>query len=151
MCRCGTASTLSSRRTRASSSCAWPLGPLLPSRSILKLTRARSPARSSALDLSTHVANSTLSAQLSSIQARLAPHVNLFVLLFGLGSLFRDMERARQEAYRNSVRGAGEERAVRPAGIGERQPGKDELELALMRCVSLSLSVPRFALETRVG
>ena len=121
----------------------------------LRLTPARSCARSSALDLSTHVANSTLSAHLSSIQARLAPHVNLFVLLFGLGSLFRDMERARQEAYRKSVRaasaGAGEERAVKPAGIGERQPGKDELELALMRCVSLSLSVPRFALETRVG
>ncbi|GAA5855943.1 hypothetical protein JCM9279_005557 [Rhodotorula babjevae] len=87
----------------------------------------------SALGLSAHVANSTLSSHLSSIQARLAPHVNLFVLLFGLGALFRDMERARQEAYRNSVRGAGDERAVKPAGIGERQPGKDELELALMR------------------
>ncbi|GAA5921604.1 hypothetical protein JCM3775_003126 [Rhodotorula graminis] len=88
----------------------------------------------SALDLSTHVANSTLSAHLSTIQARLAAHVNLFVLVFGLGSLFRDMERARQEAYRNSVGGGlGDERAVRPAGIGERQPGKDELELALMR------------------
>ncbi|GAA5892947.1 hypothetical protein JCM8208_004132 [Rhodotorula glutinis] len=88
----------------------------------------------SALDLSTHVANSTLSSDLSSIQARLPPHVNLFVLVFGLGTLFRDMERARQEAYRNSVRGTGgEERAVKPAGIGERQPSKDELELALMR------------------
>lgn len=107
--------------------------------------------RSSALDLSTHVANSTLSSHLSSIQARLPPHVNLSVLVFGLGTLFRDMERARQEAYRNSVRGTGgEERAVKPAGIGERQPSKDELELALMRCVpqvELLLSASYLALE----
>ncbi|BGP38448.1 hypothetical protein JCM10450v2_002394 [Rhodotorula kratochvilovae] len=89
-----------------------------------------------ALDLSTHVANRTLSTHVASLQSRLAPHVNLFILLFGLPTLFRDMERARQEAYRNSVRadgaGAGE-RAVKPAGIGTNQPGKDDLELELMR------------------
>ncbi|GAA6049782.1 hypothetical protein JCM3770_002158 [Rhodotorula araucariae] len=87
-----------------------------------------------ALELSTHVANGTLSAHIAALQARLAPHVNLFVLVYGLATLFRDMERARQEAYRNSVRadGAGE-RAVKPAGIGANQPGKDDLELELMR------------------
>ncbi|GAA5891312.1 hypothetical protein JCM6882_004653 [Rhodosporidiobolus microsporus] len=88
-------------------------------------------------DLSHHVAARTLSAHISSLQSRLPPHVNLFVLLYGLNTLFRDLERARQEAYRNSLRdegaaGAGA-RAVKPPGIGENQPGKDELELELMR------------------
>lgn len=98
---------------------------------------------SSALDLSQHVADSSLSAHIAEIQTRLPPHVNLFVMLFGLGALARDLERTRQEVYRNSVRaaaGADESsaaatKAVKLPGIGERQPSKDELELALIRCV----------------
>ncbi|GJN87246.1 hypothetical protein Rhopal_000191-T1 [Rhodotorula paludigena] len=89
-------------------------------------------------DLSTHVANGTLSAHIASLQSALPPHSNLFILLYGLASLFRDLERARQEAYRNSIRAGGGDgaeaaKAAKPAGIGERQPSKDELELELMR------------------
>ncbi|BGP23283.1 hypothetical protein JCM10295v2_002177 [Rhodotorula toruloides] len=92
-----------------------------------------------ALDLSRHIANSTLSPHISSIQSRLPPHVNLFIMVFGLNTLYRDMERARQEAYRNSVRAGnadGEDapaKGVKPAGIGQNQPSRDELEVELMR------------------
>ncbi|CDR38351.1 hypothetical protein NBRC10512_004035 [Rhodotorula toruloides] len=92
-----------------------------------------------ALDLSRHIANSTLSTHISTIQSRLPPHVNLFIMLFGLNTLYRDMERARQEAYRNSIRAGQAEGAdaptkgVKPAGIGEDQPSRDDLELELMR------------------
>lgn len=67
-------------------------------------------------------------------------------MLYGLGTLARDLERARQEQYRNSIRAAGADdqqasaaaaaaKAVKKMpGIGERQPSKDELELALIRC-----------------
>ncbi|GAA5887731.1 hypothetical protein JCM3774_006865 [Rhodotorula dairenensis] len=105
---------------------------------------------SSALDLSQHVADSTLSDHIARIQSRLLPpHVNLFVMLYGLGALARDLERARQEAYRNSVRAAAaggteesasaaaaaaaSSKAVKLPGIGEKQPSKGELELALIR------------------
>ncbi|GAA5976601.1 hypothetical protein JCM10908_005562 [Rhodotorula pacifica] len=95
----------------------------------------------SALDLSQHVADSTLSTYITTIQSRLPPHVNLFIMLYGLNALARDLERARQEAYRNSIRaagggdeaGAGGNKAVKLPGIGERQPSKDDLELALIR------------------
>ncbi|GAA5924261.1 hypothetical protein JCM10213_004534 [Rhodosporidiobolus nylandii] len=94
-----------------------------------------------ATDLSLHIANSTLSTHIASIQSRLPPHVNLFILLYGLPSLFRDMERARQEAYRIQVRAASGDEAgaaaaqakAKPAGIGQRQPSKDDLELEIMR------------------
>lgn len=65
-------------------------------------------------------------------------------MLYGLGTLARDLERARQEQYRNLIRAAGAEdqqaaaaaaKAVKKLpGIGERQPSKDALELALIRC-----------------
>jgi hypothetical protein len=61
-------------------------------------------------------------------------------MLYGLGTFARDLERARQEAYRNSIRAAGvDDQAATKAvkklpGIGERQPSKDDLELALIRC-----------------
>ncbi|TKA57454.1 hypothetical protein B0A53_00683 [Rhodotorula sp. CCFEE 5036] len=94
----------------------------------------------SALDLSQHVADSTLSNYVTTLQSRsLPPHVNLFIMLYGLGTLARDLERARQEAYRNSIRAAGvDDQAATKAvkklpGIGERQPSKDDLELALIR------------------
>ncbi|BGP01256.1 ERCC4 domain containing protein [Rhodotorula toruloides] len=92
-----------------------------------------------ALDLSRHIANSTLSSHISTIQSRLPPHVNLFVMLYGLNTLYRDMERARQEAYRNSIRAGQADGAdatakgIKPAGIGESQPSRDELELEMMR------------------
>ncbi|GAA5979522.1 hypothetical protein JCM11641_005421 [Rhodosporidiobolus odoratus] len=92
-----------------------------------------------AMDLSHHIANKTLSSHITSLQTRLPPHVNLFILLYGLQSLFRDMERARQEAYRIQVRAAGgdgdaaAQAKVKPAGIGESQPGKEVLELEIMR------------------
>lgn len=94
----------------------------------------------SALDLSQHVADSTLSNYVTTLQSRsLPPHVNLFIMLYGLGTFARDLERARQEAYRNSIRAAGvDDQAATKAvkklpGIGERQPSKDDLELALIR------------------
>lgn len=107
---------------------------------------AHASSRSTAHDLSTHVANKTLSAHIASLQSALPPHSNLFILLYGLVSLFRDLERVRQEAYRNSIRAGGADgaeaaKAAKPAGIGERQPSKDELELELMRCVSLTSPV----------
>jgi hypothetical protein len=98
-------------------------------------------SRRTAHDLSHHVALNTLSSHIASIQSRIPSHVNLFILLYGLPSLFRELERAKQEAYRNSVRAAaGEDEAGRTAkgklpGIGENQPSKDDLELELMRCV----------------
>lgn len=65
-------------------------------------------------------------------------------MLYGLNGLARDLERARQEAYRNQVRATGAaagaeadeaagSKAPKRAGIGENQPSKDELELALIR------------------
>ncbi|GAA6044134.1 hypothetical protein JCM8097_004728 [Rhodosporidiobolus ruineniae] len=91
-------------------------------------------------DLSHHVASLTLSTHIATLQSRLPPHVNLFVLLFGLPSLFRDLERERQEKYRNEIRAEGDGggggpavKKVKRAGIGENQPSKDELELELMR------------------
>ncbi|GAA5952985.1 hypothetical protein JCM21900_001537 [Sporobolomyces salmonicolor] len=90
-------------------------------------------------DLSLHIANQTLQSHIASLQAQLPTHTNLFILLFGLNSLFRDMERARQAEYRVQVRAAtGDGEAVqaakvKPPGIGETQPSKDELELELMR------------------
>ncbi|GAA5936921.1 hypothetical protein JCM1841_001407 [Sporobolomyces salmonicolor] len=90
-------------------------------------------------DLSLHIANQTLQSHIASLQAQLPTHINLFILLFGLNSLFRDMERARQAEYRVQVRAAtgdGETvqaAKVKPPGIGETQPSKDELELELMR------------------
>lgn len=108
-----------------------------------------SSRRRTALDLSRHVANSTLSSHISTIQSRLPPHVNLFIMLYGVNTLYRDMERARQEAYRNSIRAGNADGAdpppkgVKPAGIGENQPSRDELELELMRCVEQSLKSRR--------
>ncbi|GAA5858327.1 hypothetical protein JCM1840_001150 [Sporobolomyces johnsonii] len=92
-----------------------------------------------AYDLSLHIANSTLQSHIASLQSQLPAHINLFILLFGLNSLFRDMERARQAEYRVQVRAATAEGEavqagkVKPPGIGENQPSKDELELELMR------------------
>lgn len=71
-------------------------------------------------------------------------------MLYGLGTLARDLERARQEQYRNSIRAAGAEdqqaaaaaaKAVKKLpGIGEGQPSKDDLELALIRCAFFPLA-----------
>ncbi|GAA5821202.1 hypothetical protein JCM11251_004511 [Rhodosporidiobolus azoricus] len=107
-----------------------------------------------ATDLSHHIASRTLSSHIASIQSRLPPHVNLFILLYGLNTLFRDLERARQEAYRNSVRedgGAGARTKL--PGIGEGQPSKDDLELELMRvqvesrCMIVSVDKPAEAVD----
>ncbi|POY72591.1 crossover junction endonuclease EME1 [Rhodotorula taiwanensis] len=93
----------------------------------------------SAFDLSQHVADSTLVNHVTTVQSHLPPHVNLFIMLYGLNALARDLERARQEAYRNQVRAAsgddavGAAKAVKLPGIGEKQPSKDDLELALIR------------------
>lgn len=75
---------------------------------------------------------------MTKLQAQLASHVNLFILLYGLPAIYRDLERVRQAVYKKGVRldaGQAEGNAIKPAGIGERQPSKDELELAIMRCV----------------
>ncbi|GAA5858470.1 hypothetical protein JCM8547_007321 [Rhodosporidiobolus lusitaniae] len=94
-------------------------------------------------DLSHHVASGTLSTHIASIQSHLPPHVNLFILLYGLNTLFRDLERVRRENYRAQVRaangedepagGGGGGKKGKPAGIGENQPSVAELELELMR------------------
>ncbi|GAA5869905.1 hypothetical protein JCM16303_001837 [Sporobolomyces ruberrimus] len=87
-------------------------------------------------DLSHHVADDTLSSFMTKLQAQLASHVNLFILLYGLPAIYRDLERVRQAVYKKGVRldaGQAEGNAIKPAGIGERQPSKDELELAIMR------------------
>lgn len=90
------------------------------------------------------MADSTLVNHVTTVQSHLPPHVNLFIMLYGLNALARDLERARQEAYRNQVRAAsgddavGAAKAVKLPGIGEKQPSKDDLELALIRCVRCS-------------
>ncbi|GAA6063727.1 hypothetical protein JCM10212_001628 [Sporobolomyces blumeae] len=88
-------------------------------------------------DLSLHISRNTLESHIQTIQSSLPPHVNLFVLLFGLNTLFRDVERVVQAEYRARVRAEAGETAgggkVKPAGIGEGQPDRDQIELAIMR------------------
>ncbi|GAA6005365.1 hypothetical protein JCM11491_002674 [Sporobolomyces phaffii] len=89
-----------------------------------------------AYDLSLHIAHDTLSRFMTNLQSQLPPHINLFVLLYGLQTVFRDLERVRQAEYRRDLqRRAGEPDGpvIKPAGIGQGQPSKDELELAIMR------------------
>ncbi|GAA6000387.1 hypothetical protein JCM10207_007991 [Rhodosporidiobolus poonsookiae] len=111
-----------------------------------------------ALDLSHHVASRTLSTHIRTLQSRLPPHVNLFLLLYGMADLARDLERARQEAYRASIRAAegeamGGKGRKKAAGIGENQPSKDELEMELMRvqmqsrCMIVSVNGPAEAVD----
>ncbi|GAA5965950.1 hypothetical protein JCM3765_004128 [Sporobolomyces pararoseus] len=87
-------------------------------------------------DLSLHVARNTLSSFITTVQSQIPPHVNLFVLLFGLQTILRDLERVRQAEYKRELRvkaGEPEGATIKPAGIGLGQPNKDELELAIMR------------------
>ncbi|GAA5932463.1 uncharacterized protein JCM15063_001232 [Sporobolomyces koalae] len=89
-----------------------------------------------ALELSGHIARNTLTTHIANIQSQMPQHVNLFVLVFGVNALFRDLERVRQAEYRAGLRvQAGETPgpAIKPAGIGPGQPNRDEIELALMR------------------
>ncbi|GAA5913501.1 Mms4p [Sporobolomyces salmoneus] len=89
-----------------------------------------------ALDLSRHIIRKTLSTFVSGVQAQLSPHSKLFIMLFGLNSIFKDLERVRQAEYkRDLAMRAGQQpnAVIKPAGIGEDQPNKDELELAIMK------------------
>lgn len=97
-------------------------------------------------DLSRHIARRTLSKFVKDVQAKLAPHVRLFVLIHGLQSIFRDLERVRQAEYKRDLQKTAEERqsiAIKPAGIGPDQPSKDELEFGIMR-----YAVQRFILSS---
>lgn len=93
---------------------------------------------STAYELSTHVANESLLSHVRSIKARLPSHINLFLMIHGLNSLYCDMINAENAVHRHEVRnalgtGPTERLKTKVVGIGEAQPGKETIEMAIMR------------------
>ncbi|SCZ98871.1 BZ3500_MvSof-1268-A1-R1_Chr3-1g05676 [Microbotryum saponariae] len=99
---------------------------------------------SSALQLSTQIANKTLLRNLQKIQERIGAHSQIILMHYGLNSLYREMENAKQAAYREDTRLrldnvplAGPS-APRSVGIGEKQPEKEVIQMELLRVQSQS-------------
>jgi hypothetical protein len=87
-------------------------------------------------ELSHHIARNTLSKFITKIQSQLAPHVNLFVLLLGLQTIFRDFVRYERAEFKRELATRAGESGLAPTklvGIGQDQPSKDDLDLAIMR------------------
>ncbi|SGY47890.1 BQ5605_C001g00587 [Microbotryum silenes-dioicae] len=99
---------------------------------------------SSALQLSTQIADKTLLRNLQKIQERIGAHSQIILMHYGLNSLYREMENAKQAAYREDTRLrldnvplAGPS-APRSVGIGEKQPEKEVIQMELLRVQSQS-------------
>ncbi|SCV74224.1 BQ2448_6656 [Microbotryum intermedium] len=97
----------------------------------------------SALQLSTQIANKTLLRNLKKIQERIGAHSQIILMHYGLNALYREMENAKQAAYREDARSRLDHvPVVRPSvprwvGIGERQPDKEVIQMELLRRVML--------------
>lgn len=93
----------------------------------------------SALDISKHVANSTLEAHLNRVKALIPPHVQIFFMHYGLDTLYRTMVNAEQATYRETTRmrldGAADVAPAEPktVGIGANQPSKEKIQYELLR------------------
>lgn len=91
------------------------------------------------------MADDKLVRHIKDIQSRVQSHVTLTIMLYGIRAIERAIKNALNAQVRNSIRQQLDEDAVptsnstkaKEVGIGDRQPSKEQLELALMRFVTL--------------
>jgi hypothetical protein len=115
---------------------------LCASKSVLLSTQQELTALSliyrTAHELSTHIANSTLSRHISTVLSSIPAHVHLFLMHFGLKTLCREMDNAQQAAYREDLRtnldmAQPKAKSKKVVGIRAKQPDKEKLEYELLK------------------
>lgn len=89
------------------------------------------------IEISQHVADKTLLKHLRTIKSSIPPLVSLYIIIHGLEAIFSALKNNANAEHAHQVRlatnGEDEGYKEKKVGIGEDQPGRNEIELELLR------------------